>query len=79
MHEQPVFQNMVLFKGESYPVAEELSKRNIFQTPELAEVYKRTKNYEPIFSDLIQAFCASKPSMRIEIFLYAVVNFINAK
>jgi len=52
---------------------------NIFQTLELAEVYKRTKNYEPIFSDLIQAFCASKPSMRIEIFLYAVVNFINAK
>ena len=29
MHEQPVFQNMGLFKGESYPMAEELSRKGI--------------------------------------------------
>ena len=26
MHKQPVFQNMGLFKGESYPVAKELAR-----------------------------------------------------
>lgn len=30
MHEQPVFQNMGLFNGESYPVAEELSKKGMY-------------------------------------------------
>ena len=30
MHEQPVFQNMGLFKGESYPVAEELSRKGMY-------------------------------------------------
>ena len=30
MHEQPVFQNMGLFKGESYPVAEELSRKGLY-------------------------------------------------
>jgi perosamine synthetase len=30
MHEQPVFHNMGLFKGERYPVAEELSMKGIF-------------------------------------------------
>jgi len=30
MHEQQVFQNMGLFRGESYPVAEELSKKTLY-------------------------------------------------
>ena len=30
MHEQPVFQNMGLFKGEGYPVAEELSRKGMY-------------------------------------------------
>lgn len=30
MHEQPVFQNMRLFKGESYPVAEELARKGMY-------------------------------------------------
>ena len=30
MHEQPVFQNMGLFKGERYPVAEELSRKGLY-------------------------------------------------
>jgi len=30
MHEQPVFLNRVLFKGESYPVAEELSRKGLY-------------------------------------------------
>ena len=32
MHEQPVFQNMGLFKGEgdSYPVAEELARKGMY-------------------------------------------------
>lgn len=30
MHCQPAFQNMGLFKGESYPVAEELGKRGLY-------------------------------------------------
>jgi len=30
MHEQPVFFNMGLFKGESYPVAEELARRGMY-------------------------------------------------
>jgi perosamine synthetase len=29
MHKQPVFRNMHLFKGENYPVAEELSKKGL--------------------------------------------------
>jgi len=29
MHVQPVFQNMGLFNGESYPVAEELSRKGL--------------------------------------------------
>jgi len=29
MHEQPVFQNVDLFKGESYPVAEELARKGM--------------------------------------------------
>ena len=30
MHEQPVFQNMGLFKGERYPVAEELARTGMY-------------------------------------------------
>ena len=30
MHEQPVFQNMGLFKRDNYPVAEELSKKGMY-------------------------------------------------
>jgi len=30
MHQQPVFQNMGLFKAESYPVAEELERRGLY-------------------------------------------------
>ena len=30
MHEQPVFQKRGLFKGESYPVAEELSRKGLY-------------------------------------------------
>jgi perosamine synthetase len=30
MHKQPVFQNMGLFKGESYPVAEELARKGMY-------------------------------------------------
>ena len=30
MHEQPVFQNMGLFEGERYPVAEELSRKGLY-------------------------------------------------
>jgi len=30
MHEQPVFLNMGLFKRESYPVAEELSRKGLY-------------------------------------------------
>jgi perosamine synthetase len=30
MHQQPVFKKMGLFKGESYPVAEELSKKGMY-------------------------------------------------
>ena len=30
MHEQPVFQKMGLFKGESYPVAERLARRGFY-------------------------------------------------
>ena len=30
MHVQPVFQNMDLFKGESYPVAEELARTGMY-------------------------------------------------
>ena len=30
MHEQPVFLNMDLFKGESHPVAKELSKKGMY-------------------------------------------------
>lgn len=30
MNEQPVFRNMHLFKGENYPVAEELSKKGLY-------------------------------------------------
>ncbi len=30
MHEQPVFQNMGLFKGESYPIAEELARKGLY-------------------------------------------------
>ena len=30
MHEQPVFQRRGLFKGESYPVAEGLSKKGVY-------------------------------------------------
>ena len=30
MHEQPVFQKMSLFKRESYPVAEELSRKGMY-------------------------------------------------
>ena len=29
MHQQPVFQNMGLFKGESYPVSKELERKGI--------------------------------------------------
>ena len=30
MHEQPVFQKMDLFKGEKYPVAEELARKGMY-------------------------------------------------
>jgi perosamine synthetase len=30
MHKQPVFHNMGLFKGESYPIADELSKKGMY-------------------------------------------------
>jgi len=30
MHQQPVFRNMALFRGESYPVAEALSERGLY-------------------------------------------------
>ena len=30
MHEQPVFQNMSLFKGESYPLAEGLARKGMY-------------------------------------------------
>ena len=30
MHQQPVFRNMGLFEGESFPVAEELEKRGLY-------------------------------------------------
>ena len=30
MHEQPVFQNMGLFKGKKYPVAEELARKGMY-------------------------------------------------
>ena len=30
MREQPVFQNMGLFKGERYPVAEELARKGMY-------------------------------------------------
>jgi perosamine synthetase len=30
MHEQPVFQNMGLFNGERYPVAEELARKGMY-------------------------------------------------
>ena len=30
MHEQPVFQNMGLFKGERYPVAEDLARKGLY-------------------------------------------------
>ncbi|MFC1990477.1 DegT/DnrJ/EryC1/StrS family aminotransferase, partial [Chloroflexota bacterium] len=30
MHQQPVFRNMGLFKGESYPVAEEISRKGMY-------------------------------------------------
>jgi perosamine synthetase len=30
MHEQPVFQNMGLFKGESYPIAEKLARNGLY-------------------------------------------------
>ena len=30
MHEQPVFQNMGLFKGETYPVAERIARQGLY-------------------------------------------------
>jgi perosamine synthetase len=30
MHEQPIFQKMNLFNGESYPVAERMSRRGFY-------------------------------------------------
>jgi perosamine synthetase len=30
MHEQPVFHNMGLFKGESYPVAERIARQGLY-------------------------------------------------
>ena len=30
MHEQPVFQKIGLFKGDSYPVAEELARKGMY-------------------------------------------------
>ena len=30
MHEQPVFQNMGLFKGEKHPIAEELAMKGMY-------------------------------------------------
>ena len=30
MYEQPVFQNMGLFKGEQYPVAEDLARKGMY-------------------------------------------------
>ena len=30
MHEQPVFRNMGLFKGEKYPIAEDLARKGMY-------------------------------------------------
>lgn len=48
MHLQPVFQNMGLFKGESYPVAERLAKRGFYIPSGLALS-------EPQMDEVIQA------------------------
>ncbi|MDI6811320.1 MAG: DegT/DnrJ/EryC1/StrS family aminotransferase [archaeon] len=55
MHEQPVFLNMGLFKGESYPVAEELAEKGMYLPSssgltegEIRYVYKAIKEVSAI-------------------------------
>merc|ERR1719379_272399 len=50
MHQQPVFQNMGLFKGESYPVAERIARRCFYipsglalSAAEICEVARRVR------------------------------------
>jgi len=47
---------------------------NIFQTPEMAEVYRRTKNYEPVTLAAVD----TKPFFKKEIFTKEILYFIEA-
>ncbi len=53
MHEQPVFQNMGLFKGESYPVAERLARRGFYIPSGLALTEEKIKLVAKVIKDIM--------------------------
>jgi perosamine synthetase len=54
MHEQPVFQKMGLFKGESYPVAERLARRGFYLPSGMALTDGQMERVAQVIKDVMR-------------------------
>jgi perosamine synthetase len=55
MHQQPVFEKMGLFKGESYPVSEQIARRGFYLPSGMAlnesQISRSAESFKQIIND----------------------------